>query len=434
MAEEDGFTVDHAGLRRRAWSGSAPRAARERVYRPASAPGSRGARPASRLTRPLHRLRRARAARRGRWPCASAAPTTDGPRGPPARSTPTPFYPEGGGQIGDRGTVTLLPSGEVLEVLDDGEGRGGPGPGRARRRRRTGATPARRPRGAPGAWTRARRWPTMRHHTATHLLHAALRQVLGEHVEQAGSEVTPERLRFDFRHDRPSRADELARVQDLVDRAHPRQPRRSSAARTCRSPRPRQRGAMALFGEKYGDRVRMIEIHGGAAGAGRRGRRTAGRCSRSNCAAAPTAWPPATSGPSASSARAAWRPACGASRPSPARWRCADPRGPGAAARPRAGAARRRGVLRRAGARPAGRTRSGAARARGEPAGGCPGVPRRPPGRAARRGRPAPGGGRGGGRGPRPVARARRPRARQPRRRAPWWCSGRSGAARRRCW
>jgi len=174
----------------------------------------------------------------------------------------TPFYPEGGGQVGDTGAVRLADGSElaVIQTVKSEEGpalvvRGELDELRARL-------------GAGGPVTlavdAARRLPTMRHHTATHLLHAALRRVLGPHVEQAGSEVTPERLRFDFRHDRPLTRDQIARVEDLVNRAVlDNQPvlRRDDVPLA----QARAAGAMALFGEKYGDRVRMIEIPGGFA-------------------------------------------------------------------------------------------------------------------------------------------------------------------------
>jgi len=106
----------------------------------------------------------------------------------------------------------------------------------------------------------SRRWDIMRNHTATHLLHAALRAVLGEHARQAGSLVAPDRLRFDFTHGQPLTPDQMAQVQHLVTSAilenYPlttvEKPRRQAEAE----------GAMALFGETYGDTVRTISIGG----------------------------------------------------------------------------------------------------------------------------------------------------------------------------
>jgi alanyl-tRNA synthetase len=106
----------------------------------------------------------------------------------------------------------------------------------------------------------SRRWDIMRNHTATHLLHAALRTVLGEHARQAGSLVAPDRLRFDFTHGQPLTPEQMDEIQRLVTHAilanHPlaivEKPRRQAEAE----------GAMALFGETYGEMVRTISIGG----------------------------------------------------------------------------------------------------------------------------------------------------------------------------
>ena len=106
----------------------------------------------------------------------------------------------------------------------------------------------------------ASRHDTERNHTATHLLHAALRQVLGEHVVQRGSLVAPDRLRFDFAHTAPMTAEEREEVESLVNRGiwedHPVETSYSSHADAVAA------GAMALFGEKYGDEVRVVHIPG----------------------------------------------------------------------------------------------------------------------------------------------------------------------------
>ncbi|CAI8007798.1 Alanine--tRNA ligase [Geodia barretti] len=106
-----------------------------------------------------------------------------------------------------------------------------------------------------------RREDTARNHTATHMLHAALREVLGPHVRQAGSLVAPERLRFDFSHVQPVTDDELWQVQHLVNEkirqnagVHRDEDTYQSAI---------QRGALAFFGDRYGERVRLIEIANG---------------------------------------------------------------------------------------------------------------------------------------------------------------------------
>jgi alanyl-tRNA synthetase len=102
---------------------------------------------------------------------------------------------------------------------------------------------------------------TERNHTATHLLHAALRERLGQHVRQAGSYVGPDKLRFDFTHSGPLSEDELRDVEDMVNTQvvadHP------VRALTTTLDEARSLGAMALFGEKYGDVVRMVEIGDG---------------------------------------------------------------------------------------------------------------------------------------------------------------------------
>ena len=104
------------------------------------------------------------------------------------------------------------------------------------------------------------RFPTMANHTATHLLHEALRRVLGEHVKQAGSAVRPDKLRFDFTHDRALTEEQRTEVERIVNEQvfanHP--------VRIFETPidEARKLGAQMLFGEKYGDIVRVVEIDG----------------------------------------------------------------------------------------------------------------------------------------------------------------------------
>ena len=102
------------------------------------------------------------------------------------------------------------------------------------------------------------RHATMRNHTATHLLHAALRERLGTHVRQAGSAVRPDKLRFDFTHGAPLGADELRAIEDRVNEWV----KASRPVRAMEMERAEAEalGAMALFGEKYGDWVRMVEV------------------------------------------------------------------------------------------------------------------------------------------------------------------------------
>lgn len=164
-----------------------------------------------------------------------------------------PFYTEAGGQVSDRGSVEgegwRLDVDEVRKV----EGRS------AVYGTLVGELPSDAPR-ARAVVAGDLRHDTERHHTATHLLHAALREVLGAHVAQRGSLVAPDRLRFDFSHPQPMTSEEVARVEARVNEAiwadHP--------VRWEILPRDEamSRGAMALFGEKYGEEVRVVEIPG----------------------------------------------------------------------------------------------------------------------------------------------------------------------------
>src|SRR5206468_12202712 len=105
-----------------------------------------------------------------------------------------------------------------------------------------------------------RRRDTERNHTATHLLHSALRQVLGEAVHQAGSLVAPERLRFDFTHHGPVKAERLEEIEAIVNREIWRATPVTTDEMAYQE--ARNAGAMALFGEKYGDVVRVVSIPG----------------------------------------------------------------------------------------------------------------------------------------------------------------------------
>jgi len=166
----------------------------------------------------------------------------------------TPFYPEGGGQVGDTGRIGHR-RGEV--VVEDTQ-RAGEGVivhrGRlVRGRLRVGE-------GVRAAFDRTRRRDIMRNHTATHLLHRALREVLGEHARQAGSLVAPDRLRFDFTHLSALTPQERTAVEQRVNEKVLEGLR--VRARWMSYEEALRRGAMALFGEKYGERVRVVEIDG----------------------------------------------------------------------------------------------------------------------------------------------------------------------------
>ncbi|HEX4598734.1 MAG TPA: alanine--tRNA ligase, partial [Burkholderiaceae bacterium] len=166
----------------------------------------------------------------------------------------TPFYAEGGGQVGDRGELAgahgtfrvddtqkiqaevfghqgtlatgTLSVGEVVEARVDGE-------------------------------QRAR---TMLNHSATHLMHAALREVLGAHVQQKGSRVDAERTRFDFSHDKPMTPEEVRRVEAIVNRAI--RANVAVSANVMKFDDAIRSGALAFFGDKYGDEVRVIAMGG----------------------------------------------------------------------------------------------------------------------------------------------------------------------------
>ena len=166
----------------------------------------------------------------------------------------TPFYAEAGGQVGDTGAIHAdgarfavhdttrgggqhLHRGDLLEgVLEVGQE-------------------------VTAAVDGARRRDIVLNHSATHLLHKALRDELGAHVQQKGSLVAPDRLRFDFSHPAPVTADELRRIEDEVNARI----RENSPAATEIMPFPEalERGAVALFGEKYADEVRVLTLGGG---------------------------------------------------------------------------------------------------------------------------------------------------------------------------
>jgi len=163
----------------------------------------------------------------------------------------TPFYAESGGQVGDSGTITTDTG--SLDVLDCSFAL----PGLRRHVCRLTAGEVTSGQSAKAEIDVERRDATRRNHTATHLLHWALRQVLGEHVKQAGSLVAADRLRFDFSHYAAVTPEEIERIEQLVnDEVLSNEPVR--AYETTKDEAAAM-GAIAFFGDKYGDVVRVLE-------------------------------------------------------------------------------------------------------------------------------------------------------------------------------
>ncbi len=167
----------------------------------------------------------------------------------------TPFYPEGGGQVGDRGVIETA-SGAILEVSDTRKAEG------------SIVHIGRILRGDAGDFTRGarvklkvdrlRRDAAVLNHSATHILHYALRDVLGSSVHQAGSLVDPDKLRFDFAHQGPVKQDALATIEEEINARI-----RENAEVTVEDMAyddAIKAGALAFFGDKYGDRVRVVRM------------------------------------------------------------------------------------------------------------------------------------------------------------------------------
>ena len=163
----------------------------------------------------------------------------------------TPFYAESGGQVGDTGIITT-PTGRV-RIVDTIYG----APGVVRHRFDTMEGELEVGQSAAAAIDLDRRAAIRRNHTATHLLHWALREVLGDHVKQQGSLVTPERLRFDFSHYEGLTDDEIARIEDLIAA----DVLANTATRHFETSKSEAEalGAIAFFGDKYGDVVKVLE-------------------------------------------------------------------------------------------------------------------------------------------------------------------------------
>ena len=172
----------------------------------------------------------------------------------------TPFYGESGGQIGDRGLITMAEGGRFrvtdtqkkvgdlfahFGIVEDGA----VAPGDA----------------AELEVDHAARTATRANHSATHLLHEALREVLGTHVAQKGSLVEPTRLRFDFSHPKPMSAEEIATVEDMANAIILQN--QAVETRLMDVDDAIEAGALALFGEKYGEEVRVVSMGTGVEGA-----------------------------------------------------------------------------------------------------------------------------------------------------------------------
>jgi alanyl-tRNA synthetase len=178
----------------------------------------------------------------------SAAEDSNG--APLVKLEESPFYAEGGGQVADSGSIRWegneTPVLDVYRVGDDQavkiEGPAVPGAGQR----------------VDAEVERATRHATMRNHTATHLLHAALRERLGTHVRQAGSAVRPDKLRFDFTHGAALTPEELGEIEERVNGWI----KASLPVRALNMDRAEAEalGAIALFGEKYGEWVRVVEV------------------------------------------------------------------------------------------------------------------------------------------------------------------------------
>ena len=163
----------------------------------------------------------------------------------------TPFYAEMGGQVGDSGHL-IDTEGNKIEIFD------------TKRENNLAVHLTRKlPEEVNGLFTAIvdmkRRYATESNHTATHLLHEALREVLGTHVEQKGSFVSPDVLRFDFSHFQKITDDELRKVEKAVN-AKIRENLRLDEKRHLPIQEAREMGAMALFGEKYGEEVRVVKF------------------------------------------------------------------------------------------------------------------------------------------------------------------------------
>jgi alanyl-tRNA synthetase len=168
----------------------------------------------------------------------------------------TVFYPEGGGQVADEGTFTWGPDGAAT-VLDTRRAPNGRATLHLLRISSGALSPGQLVTMQVPEWTRRK---TQANHTGTHLLHAALRKVLGESVRQMGSLVAPDRLRFDYAASRSTTAEEIREIERLVNEEILRDREVSKAVMSMDD--AKKTGAMMFFGERYGERVRVVDVPG----------------------------------------------------------------------------------------------------------------------------------------------------------------------------
>ncbi len=176
----------------------------------------------------------------------------------PAADQQTPFYGESGGQVGDQGTIKAAKGEGIVEDTE----------------KKLGSLHVHVVKVTKGAFKTGdavdlnvdgeKRRATRANHSATHLLHAALKRVLGEHVQQKGSLVAPDRLRFDFSHPKPVTPDELERIELMVNDVI--RQNTDTLTRLMPTEQAVSEGAEALFGEKYGDEVRVLSMGSDADG------------------------------------------------------------------------------------------------------------------------------------------------------------------------
>ncbi|WP_281950299.1 alanine--tRNA ligase [Nitrosophilus kaiyonis] len=163
----------------------------------------------------------------------------------------TPFYAESGGQVGDKGEIYLYEDGKLADVLDTKKFFN-------LNMSLVHAVKSIRVDESIKAIVDKSRREIAKHHSATHLLHAALRKILGEHVTQQGSLVEANRLRFDFSHPKALTSEEIKRIENYVNEIIAQGIEAKVEEMSLQ--KAKEKGAMALFGEKYGERVRVVEF------------------------------------------------------------------------------------------------------------------------------------------------------------------------------